>query len=648
MVKMFRPTISSPSLEHTTMGTVLHITILAFIQLQVADGIILSDPDCGTTKGCYPESCPATGCSDFFVSWEDAGDYLRFEMTSVISAGDNQWAALAFSKDEFMTDASVVMCRVEGGVSTIEMGHTALVSYAYTTASTNYGIQNMAVSRNGTEVVCTFDRIKNATQNEAEVFDLDQPLHLLHAHGSITAGVPGYHALRSVTPNTIDFLNITQPSQGTTSTPTTSQPGGSVSLDPACGVTKGCFSDCQGSSCSVLVTWMNVDDQNVEFEIISNVPAGSDSWVAIGFSDDKNMGSDSVVACVTSGVVSAQTGYNTGTRYGALTPDNLGLSSVSGSVVNSVLNCKFTRKTNITGEPTFYDIRQKWHLFFARGPVLSGNLRKHTQTPLISDGTVDFLGADLQSAAKLSYILVEIHGSLMVVAWVLFSSIGIFVARYLKPMWPNSTILGQKVWFQIHRTCMVTVFLLTATSFVIIFIEVDGYASEVGISDDNHSFAQYHPILGIVVMALTVINPFITLFRCAPTDKRRPIFNFYHWFFGTTAHIMAAVTIVFAMYLDKSNVPESARYIAIAYICVFVFLDLVLEIYLLIQRKNSSKTFDLELKRHDADALPDTATVSPKTEERGPFAKVLLALQILSMTGFAVVLIVLIARDLDD
>ncbi|XP_033740422.1 putative ferric-chelate reductase 1 [Pecten maximus] len=629
------------------MWTAVRIVILTIAQSQVTDGVILPDSGCGATKGCYPESCPVNGCSDFFVSWEDAGDYLRFVMTFEISAGDNTWVALAFSKDVSMPDSSVVMCRLEGGATSIEMGHTNAMGFSYASLSSNYGLQNTAVSRNGTLVVCSFDRIKNATQTEAQIFDLDQPLHLMHGQGDIASGNPQYHSSRFVTSNTFDLLNVTQPSEGTTNSPTTVQPGGSVTLDPACGVTKGCFSDCQGPSCSVLVTWMNVDDQNIDFEISADVPAGSDSWVAIGFSDDKSMGSDSVVACVTSGVVSVQTGYNTGTSYGSLTPDNLGLTSASGSVVNSVLNCKFTRKTNITGEPSFFDIRENWHLFFARGPVVPGNLRKHTQTPIVSEGTVDFLSTDLQNAAKLSYILVKVHGSLMVVAWVLFSSIGIFVARYLKPMWPNSTILGQKVWFQIHRTCMVTVFVLTAASFVIIFIEVGGFSDDVGISDDSHKFATYHPFFGIVVMALTVINPFITLFRCAPGHKRRPIFNFYHWFFGTSAHVIAAVTIVFAMYLDKSNVPPSAKYIAISYPCVFVFLDLVLEIYLLIKKKKSGQTFDLELKRQGDDTLPDTSP-STDNQERGPFAKVMLGIQIVSMAAFAVILIVLLAREEDD
>ncbi|XP_060069676.1 ferric-chelate reductase 1-like [Ylistrum balloti] len=630
------------------MWTLLPIVILKVIQLQETGGTILPNPECGNTKGCYPESCPVNGCPDFFMSWEDAGDYLRFVMTFEISAGDDQWVAIAFSKDTAMTDSSVVMCRLEGGATLVEMGHTSTVGFSYTTLSSNYGLQNAAVSRNGTEVVCSFDRIINATQNEAQIFDLDQPLHLLHAKGTIATGSPNYHSSRSFTTETIDFLNVTQSTPITTppNTPSTAPPGGSVTLDPACGVSKGCFSDCEDSGCSVLVKWITIDEENIEFEISADVPTGSNNWVAIGFSSDKSMGSDSVVACVNSGTVSVQTGYNTGKSYGSLTPDTLGLSSISGSVVNSVLNCKFTRQTNITGESSFFDIRQDWYLLFARGPVVSGVIRRHSGT-LISDETVDFLSSDLQTGGKLSYVLVQVHGSLMVVAWVLFSSIGIFIARYLKPMWPNSTLLGQKVWFQIHRTCMITVLLLTATGFVVIFIEVGGYADEVGISDENNSFATYHPILGIVVMALTVLNPLIALCRCAPDHKRRPIFNFYHWFFGTSAHILAAVTIVFATYLDKSNVPTSATYIGISYICVFVFLEIILELYMRICNRKSGITLDLELKRQGDDTTSDVSKSAVK-QNVTPFAKLLLGIQLLSMLSLATAFIVLIVKGSDE
>ena len=34
------------------------------------------------------------------------------------------------------------------------------------------------------------------------------------------------------------------------------------------------------------------------------------------------------------------------------------------------------------------------------------------------------------------------------------------------------------------------------------------------------------------------MQPFITLFRCNPKSKYRPIFNWFHWLFGTVAYVL--------------------------------------------------------------------------------------------------------------
>jgi len=58
--------------------------------------------------------------------------------------------------------------------------------------------------------------------------------------------------------------------------------------DSNCGVTKGCFHDCSNSNCNFVVSWRDVGN-DVEFEITSRVTAGTDKWIAIGFSSDKSM-----------------------------------------------------------------------------------------------------------------------------------------------------------------------------------------------------------------------------------------------------------------------------------------------------------------------------------------------------------------------
>lgn len=40
-------------------------------------------------------------------------------------------------------------------------------------------------------------------------------------------------------------------------------------------------------------------------------------------------------------------------------------------------------------------------------------------------------------------------GALMLTAWMLTGSVGTFIANFYKPEWPEKTLLGQKIWFQV-------------------------------------------------------------------------------------------------------------------------------------------------------------------------------------------------------
>ena len=37
----------------------------------------------------------------------------------------------------------------------------------------------------------------------------------------------------------------------------------------------------------------------------------------------------------------------------------------------------------------------------------------------------------------------------MVIAWIFAVSIGVILPRFYKPMWPESKLFGEKVWFQV-------------------------------------------------------------------------------------------------------------------------------------------------------------------------------------------------------
>lgn len=96
--------------------------------------------------------------------------------------------------------------------------------------------------------------------------------------------------------------------------------------------------------------------------------------------------------------------------------------------------------------------------------------------------------------------VVKAHGAMMVLAWVFCSSVGVIVSRYYKDMWPNAGLLGERVWFQIHRILMGICVGLTILSVILAFIFCQGY-SALKIYPDY-----IHPILGLIVLSLAVIN----------------------------------------------------------------------------------------------------------------------------------------------
>ncbi|XP_053118955.1 DOMON domain-containing protein FRRS1L isoform X4 [Hemicordylus capensis] len=64
-----------------------------------------------------------------------------------------------------------------------------------------------------------------------------------------------------------------------------------------CGKTKGCFRygkpGCNGETCDYFLSYRRIG-ADIEFEL----SAETDGWVAVGFSSDKKMGGDDVMACV--------------------------------------------------------------------------------------------------------------------------------------------------------------------------------------------------------------------------------------------------------------------------------------------------------------------------------------------------------------
>ncbi|ERL92755.1 hypothetical protein D910_10064, partial [Dendroctonus ponderosae] len=257
----------------------------------------------------------------------------------------------------------------------------------------------------------------------------------------------------------------------------------------------------------------------------------------------------------------------------------LGIQLLNSSIVNGVIYCRVRRDalTIINGKP-FDLIGRKYNLLIASGSSVTPNaVSFHDQTYLASAQPQAL--ADVSSLAAKSKLLIRLHGAFMLAAWLGTASIGILLARYYRQTWVGKQIMGKDIWFAWHRTFMVLTWALTIAAFVLIFVELKAWSGE----------RNPHAILGTLTTLLCFIQPIGAYFRPHPGTPKRAIFNWLHWSVGNAAHIIAIITLFFAVKLTKAELPEFFDYILVAYVVVHVVTHLVLSLMNCIAERSSER-----------------------------------------------------------
>lgn len=338
-----------------------------------------------------------------------------------------------------------------------------------------------------------------------------------------------------------------------------------------CGIQKSCLRDPEGcepqndAACHFLS--FRAEGNSVMFELSG--PA--EGYVSFALSLDKWMGNDDVYLCIRdTDRVDIKPAYVVGRTHPQISSQNV-LKDRAWRLSDGVIQCSFRRDIHQPPEDlNRFSLDQMYYLFMAHGRADDGRTHRHNRQPLISASQTDMTGSPKEISGSRSPLLIKFHGALMLVAWTSTVSAGVIMARYFKPDWPEQNILGQKVWFQLHRMLMSLTVLLTLVAFVLPFIYRGGWSKRAGI----------HPYLGCVVMALTVIQPVMALFRPAPDAARRYIFNWMHFGTGTAAQIVAVVTIFLGIHQQALFLPSPWATGLLAFTVVwFVLADLVLEVH---------------------------------------------------------------------
>ncbi|XP_053687138.1 putative ferric-chelate reductase 1 homolog [Sabethes cyaneus] len=139
-------------------------------------------------------------------------------------------------------------------------------------------------------------------------------------------------------------------------------------------------------------------------------------------------------------------------------------------------------------------------------------------------------------------VLIKLHGTFMVIAWFLFSSLGNAVARYFKKTWVTERYFGGDAWFLYHRVYMFFTWLLTCSGFIIIFIDMDGW-------QDNA-----HAVLGTITFSLCFLQPIFGAMN--PPGHPRKVARILHSVSGHVVYYLAVINMFLAVGIKAANLTE--------------------------------------------------------------------------------------------
>ncbi|XP_031550577.1 ferric-chelate reductase 1-like isoform X2 [Actinia tenebrosa] len=364
--------------------------------------------------------------------------------------------------------------------------------------------------------------------------------------------------------------------------------------ESGCGKSMGCYTcadnidDCKADKKYVLT--YKKDGDYIEFEM-----SGKKQWVAVGFNSKKNSmpGTDAVMCATISGDVKLQH-YDLTTKSLPQKTDPLPpqITFIDGNYTDGKTTCRFKRKIDAS-ERSLKSLDTTHYLVFAYGPV--GSKPGYHTWRATTDKEVNVqIAASIIGGSTID-AMIKAHGSLMTLAWMCFAAIAIFMARYMRLVWEDEKLLGQKVWFTVHRGLMILVIIFNTIGIVLIFVHRKGWSEGIGA----------HPYTGIITFGLALIQPIMAFFRPHPDEAKRYIFNWAHRTVGLSALVLGVVTLFLAVFikfldLEKTGLPPLIVF------CVGVLIVLLFDIYFCSQQasnkqENITAEADAEKnKRYDA------------------------------------------------
>uniref|UniRef100_A0A671PNY9 Putative ferric-chelate reductase 1 n=1 Tax=Sinocyclocheilus anshuiensis TaxID=1608454 RepID=A0A671PNY9_9TELE len=334
-----------------------------------------------------------------------------------------------------------------------------------------------------------------------------------------------------------------------------------------CGTSKSCLIDPVSCNPSVDTNCFFLSYSTLGQTVSFELSGPAQGYVSFALSKDKWMGDDDAYLCINDeGRVSVEAAHTTGRTYPEVSSKSV-LTDVGWRVSDGVIQCKFSRSIYTPQDPVRFSLNNSYYLFVAHGTAEYGMIHRHTWQPLISSHHQIITGPPEILTGSRSPLLMKYHGALMLIAWMLAGSTGKLMAAYFKPDWPEQTLFGQKIWFQV---CFYTVRVYINVVYTVMLLFQLMSGSEAGA----------HPYLGCTVMILAFCQPIMAAFRPAPDSSRRWIFNWLHWGVGNAAEIIAVVSMFFGIRQQSLLLPYPwTTGVLSAFVVWTIVLKLVLKLH---------------------------------------------------------------------
>ncbi|CAF0910187.1 unnamed protein product [Brachionus calyciflorus] len=363
-----------------------------------------------------------------------------------------------------------------------------------------------------------------------------------------------------------------------------------------CEKSYGCFKvpeNCENKDCEYLVKWKENGD-STDF-VIGTIVQPSNFYLAVGFSDDKKMGNDSVVMCFNKriGRNDIQHFFNSDSYSSVLKKDDpdIGLSEKKILQEDNFLSCSFRRKKFAESENKYFDLRKKAFLIMAKGNAFFENSdcypENHKKNRLVSSEEIDFSRINSVKMSNGSYTLRKIHSSIMLFAWMFLSTLGIILERYYKYLGPDKKYFGVRLWFLLNDSSILSVNLLTILGLA--FILIDKKFSWTSISmKANFS----HSILGIIAICISVLQFIFVVLKPKKDQSNQKIFYWIQNVVRILANSLSIFSIMLGMIIFFKNNNWS---ILVVWLVWLFFMVLVLELIDNKKESNSSKILPSEI-----------------------------------------------------